>query len=316
VNVIDNLQVAATRIGKITATVQGLAGLTACTLISDSSFTSSGSIGDITATGKSKNPATNFTGLIDSSVTAAGTVGKIKAANFTRADVFAGGSSASIATDSGTTAAAGTIRDSSSLAGNTTVLAKDSDLAKAGIGSIKTSGLIQSSTFAAKGSLGSVKLGGDADQLTLVAGIATGGDRAILTNDDTYNRHGSIGAIAIAGALRSSSIVAGINPGSDQMWGAGTGAAADTAGGATAGLKTLSKIAAIIAGASTVAPGVTSPLKSPALLAHLAAIESLSLASIQIGKLSKTTDFSAPLWLDADGNGVEDADEILIRMIS
>ncbi len=162
--------------------------------------------------------------------------------------------------------------------------------------------------------VGAISVKGDLVDSTIVTGVNLGADGLFLTSNDTYHRHASIAAVKVGGRLMDTSIIAGIDPGDDLAWGGGTGANADVLGAAISGLAN-GKIGAVTLGIATITSDNTTPFRTPSALAHDFAIEAQTLATIQLGKMRGPRPLPASLWLDSDGDGVEEAGELLVRIV-
>jgi hypothetical protein len=302
INVIDNVVFSASKIGNVTVSLAGLAGLTQGAAIIDSVFTATGgTIGKVSATVTTVATGFDLSAIDNTDLTASLGIGKITASAKAKTKTPLVGSTATALTES-------TI-----IAGAAQPIAVAKDLAKAGIAGLALTGAVRDSILAVKGSIGALSVTGDLTDSTIVAGVNVGADGLLLTADDTYQRHGSIASVKVTGAFARTSLIAGIDPGDDFKWGAGTGANADVVGSAIAGLAN-GKIGALTLGVATIVSGNT-PFKTPALLPHDFAIEAQTLATIQVGKLRGPKPLPASLWLDADGDGTEEAGELLIARI-
>ncbi|HEV7403506.1 MAG TPA: carboxypeptidase regulatory-like domain-containing protein [Chthoniobacteraceae bacterium] len=288
------------------------------------SFEAGTTIGAITiSASKGKPAASTARAVLGASFSAEGSIGQLTInGNATTAQatdllVYAGGSLAGI-NISATDKRQGSLVDSFITAGQLVTLAKNADLAKASIGAITLSGSFIDTTgsglatIAARGNLGAITIGGDLDSVSLAAGYDTGADRTLYSNDDHFNRAGQIASVKVAGAFINTTIAAGISPGTDQYWGQDM----DPTGTVLPGITQLSKIGAITLGATTVPTNATKAVQTTAVLNHQSAIESFSITSLKIGKLPTLTNFTTAGWIDADGDGVEDLTETVVRKIT
>ena len=286
-------------------------------------FSAGTSIGAVTLTAsKSRKTGSTAFAAEDVNFAAGSSIGRVTiggSATQAHADAFditAGASIAGISITSTGSNANGSLVDSTILAGQKTNLTTNTSLTTAGIGFVTLSGsLIGSSstpdsTIGAVGNIGAVTIGGNMTDESLVAGFNAGTDGVVFTSDDVYNRNASIASVTVAGMFDASSIIAGVSPGADEYWGGST----DAAGRAASGVTHSSKIGAIKLGAATLSTGVTVPFQTPATGIEHSAIESLSLTSIQIGKIKALTSFTASHWIDANG-GAESASDTAIRIV-
>jgi hypothetical protein len=209
----------------------------------------------------------------------------------------------------------GSLIDSFVFAGQSTThsIATAADLTKFGLGALTLSGSVAGSQIVAAGSIGRVSIGNALGDSYLIAGVATGADTFFLTSDDTYNQHASIASVSVGGITERSSIAAGINPGADFFFGTSDDARGSTIN-ALAGIH--SHIGAIALGGATIVAGTITPFAAPVTLGHNDAFESLSLTSVQIGKLPAFRNFTSPVYIDANGDSQEQVSEIEIRQLS
>ncbi len=286
-------------------------------------FSAGTSITGVTITAaKGKATASNTYALSNVNLTAGTTIGKIviggdaTATQATDLRVWAGGAITSLAVSSKSNTTFGSLVNSTVLAGQNTAIALAKDIPKASLGAITIGGSVTGvagapTIIAAKGNLGAVIIGGGVQNALFIAGASAGSDRILGTVGDSYHRHASILSVKVAGAFTASTIAAGIDPGADFKWG-GT----DDLAAATIPLLKVGKIGAITLGSSTVAAGVSQPIRSSTLGAHDFAIESLILTSVQIGKLPATKTFSttASLFIDTNGDAQAQATETRLRL--
>ncbi len=317
-----------TSIGMVKVTASGAKGdneALANNATSRIRFDAGTSIGAVTISASKGKPSGSTAHALTSTDLTAGTTiglltitGTATSAQATDLHVYAGGSIAGLTISSTGDKTKGSLVDSVILAGQLVPLMKNADLAKASIGAITLSGSFIDTTgsgyatIAARGNLGAVTVGGNLDDVNLAAGFNAGADHFVYSSDDTFNRAGQIASVKVAGALINTSIVAGISPGIDQYWGQDM----DPTGTVLPGITQLSKIGAITLGASTLPPAATKALQTSTGLNHHSAIESFSITSLKIGKLPTLTSFTTAGWIDADGDGMEDLNETVVRKIS
>ena len=280
-------------------------------------MTAGTSIGAITLTAN-KGAATNSETLVGdaASIFAGTSIGAVKLTGNATANqgsdlvFYAGGKIASV-TVSAIDPTLGTLSDSFIAAGQSTAIAKNADLAKAALGALTISGSLLDSTVVANGNLGALKIGGDALNNYFVAGVDVGDDTSFLTGDDTYNRNASIASLSVGGQFAQDTVAAGVDPGGLFLF----GDADDTLAPAIAGVTVTAKIGAIKLGAATVPANATTAFAGPVTLDHTDAIEAPQLTSIRIGSRPIFQDFTSPVWIDGNGDGVEDASEVVVRTL-
>ena len=269
------------------------------------------SIGATTvAVTRGKAPAATATAVNGASLTASGGIGAMlfdgdaTAAQVTGLSVFAGAGVGAV-TVKAKTLALGTLDNSVILAGQsldlsgTTVAAIKSALAKANLGSVKTSGSFSKVLLAAGGSIGAVTIGGDITDSLILAGAKLGGDYAI-DGDETYQRAAAIAAVTVGGAVSAISIIAGVDPMNGIF-----GDAGDITAPAAGPLTQASLIGPVTFSALGSAP-------APALLDHTSAIQAAVIKSVKTAA-GVFSDFTIAQFLDNGPIG-EDAGDILVRV--
>lgn len=314
VTAIDNLSVSAQRIGNITGSISTLLGVISASALTNSDFSAStGSIGNVTATVTGAGMPGVFTGIVDTEFNAATTIGKLNTIRADGLSAYAGGAISGLSVTS-KIKAFGILENSTVIAGQSQTIAAIADLTKGGLGAVSVSGNVSETILAARGNIKSVNVGHDMSGSKAVAGVNVGADQTLLTTDDTYHRHASIASVKVGGALEDSSIITGIDPGDDAIWGAGSGADADSIG-ALIGALTNGKLGPIILGIATVLSENGTFFGNSPVSDHNHAIQAPTLTSVQIGKI-KQKDFTSPLWIDADLDGTEDSNEMILRTLS
>jgi large repetitive protein len=315
---------AGTAIGAVKATASGSGGTNAALAATAGSpriaITSDGSIGAITLTAnRGKGIASATYALRSAEIAAVTTIAGFTAGGDASDQqvrdlrMIAGGQIGKVKVEA-KTKVHGTLSDSRILAGQSFIFSGGTvaaDLKNAALGSMAISGAIVNSTLAAGGHIGALAVAGDVSGSLIAAGANAGADRVLLTLDDSFHAHGSIASVKIGGALAATSIVAGTMPGADLRWGGGDDAAAPGSDDIVLG-----GIGAVTLGAATAAGAVSDPILVSSGSDQLFAISAFSIKSVKVGGWKVRTDFTVPLFIDANGDLTAQPAEIAIQRVS
>ncbi len=192
------------------------------------------------------------------------------------------------------------------LAGQSVVPASVSGLNAAGIGKLTIAGALTDSQIAAVGNIGAVSIKGSSTLSLIAAGGNAGADGLLGTGDEHWNAAAKISSVAVTGAFTQTSLVAGIDPGADFVWGDHD----DVVGATLAGVTQGSSIGPIKLGAAS---AIGNPVFQTASAEHTAAIISLLLKTISVGKTKAPA--GVPSYIDANGDGAESGGEVIIKTI-